>query len=277
MAIDMDHLREWIGNSETADDVVTAAPLAGYAAMLDRADAYPEPGDALPPSCHWLYFLPQARQSDIGDDGHPHRGGFLPPIALPRRMWAGSRLEFLKPLHVGDKIHRVSTVKKVTHKQGKTGDLVFCVVRHEISNTQGLAIIDEHDIVYRDEADPRAAPPPAKLAPEEATWSRDIHPDPVLLFRYSALTFNGHRIHYDRSYVTDVEGYPGLIVHGPLIATLLMDLCRREKPDAWLNKFSFRAVSPLFDIAAFQISGQPEADGRSARLWASKPDGSLAM
>lgn len=277
MAIDINHLKTWIGKTEETLDVVTAAPLAGYAAMLDRPDPYPKPGDVLPPSCHWLYFLPQAQQSDIGEDGHPRRGGFLPPVDLPRRMWAGSRLEFLKPVRVGDDIRRVSTISNVTHKHGKTGDLVFCVVRHEISNDQGLAIVDEHDIVYRDEADPNAPPPPGVPAPEEAVWSRQIEPDSVLLFRYSALTFNGHRIHYDRSYVTEVEGYPGLIVHGPLIATLLMDLCRREQPDGWLNKFSFRAVSPLFDIASFQINGQPGSDATSARLWASKEDGSLAM
>lgn len=277
MAVDLEHLKTWIGKSETAEDVVTAAPLAGLSAMLDRPDDYPKPGDEIPPSCHWLYFLPQAPQSEIGDDGHPRRGGFLPPVDLPRRMWAGSRLEFQAPLHVGETIRRVSTIKDVSHKQGKTGDLVFCVVRHEISNADGLAVVDEHDIVYREEADPNAPPPPSKAAPDDALWARTINPDPVLLFRYSALTFNGHRIHYDRSYVTEVEGYPGLIVHGPLIATLLMDLCRRQQPDRWLSRFAFRAVSPLFDIAPFQVNGRPENDGATARLWASKEDGTLAM
>ena len=277
MAIDIDHLRGWVGKTEEMVDLVTAAPLAGYAAMLDRSDPYPKMGDVLAPSCHWLYFLPQAKHSEIGEDGHPRRGGFVPPVPLPRRMWAGSRLEFLKPLKVGDEIRRVSSIKDVTYKQGKTGDLVFCVVRHEISNDQGLALVDEHDIVYRDEADPSAPPMPPKPVPENAVWTRSIQPDPVLLFRYSALTFNGHRIHYDRSYVTDVEGYPGLIVHGPLIATLLMDLCRREQPDRWLKKFSFRALSPLFDIAPFQVNGRPDANGAFADLWASKEDGSLAM
>lgn len=277
MTIDMKHLSQWIGKTERYDDVVTAAPLAGYAAMLDRKDAYPQPGDELPPSAHWLYFLPQAPQSEIGPDGHPKRGEFLPPVALPRRMWAGSRLEFLKPLKVGDAVQRVSTIQDVSHKQGKTGDLVFCVVRHEISNAEGLCIVDEHDIVYRDEPDSNAPPPLAKAAPDGAQWSHRIEPDPVLLFRYSALTFNGHRIHYDRSYVTEVEGYPGLIVHGPLIATLLMDLCRREQPGRLLKSFAFRAVSPLFDTAPFAVNGCLSDDGLGAEVWASKEDGSLAM
>ncbi len=277
MAIDMSHLSQWIGTSETTDDLITASQLAGYSAMLDRNDAYPCLGDPLPPSTHWLYFLPQALQAEIGPDGHAKRGGFLPPVELPRRMWAGSRLEFLAPLEVGDNVRRVSTIKDVTHKQGKTGDLVFCVVRHEISNDEGLAIIDEHDIVYREEPSPDAEVPPAIPAPDGAKWTRLIEPDPVLLFRYSALTFNGHRIHYDRSYVTEVEGYPGLIVHGPLIATLLMDLCRRENPDRRMRKFSFRAVSPLFDIASFRVNGTPNEQGHVAKLWASKLDGSLAM
>jgi len=277
MTIDIEHLRQWIGKSETAEDLITASQLAGYAAMLDRDDAYPALGDQLPASTHWLFFLPQALQSEIGPDGHPHRGGFLPPVELPRRMWAGSRLEFKAPLLVGDRVQRVSTIKDVSHKAGKTGDLVFCVVRHEISNAQGLAIVDEHDIVYRDEPTPNAAAPAPIPAPQNAIWTRQIDPDPVLLFRYSALTFNGHRIHYDRSYVTDVEGYPGLIVHGPLIATLLMDLCRRQHPARHLSKFSFRAVSPLFDINSFHVNGLPDATGNTAQLWASREDGSLAM
>ena len=277
MIVDIDHLRTWIGKTEITNDIVTASQLAGYSAILDRDDAYPKVGDPLPPSAHWLYFLPQARQSLIGPDGHPERGAFLPPIDLPRRMWAGSRLEFKRDLKVGEEIQRVSTIKDVTHKRGKNGDLVFCVVRHEISNADGVAIIDEHDIVYREEHDANVSPPPSKPAPDGAVWNRQIDPDPVLLFRYSALTFNGHRIHYDRSYVTETEGYPGLIVHGPLIATLLMDLARREHPSKRMSGFSFRALSPVFDTAKFQVNGLPSDEGSSAELWVSKHDGSLAM
>ncbi len=282
MAVDGDHLRQWIGTSETAEDLVTGAPLAGYSAMLDRDDPPPQPGDPLPPSTHWLFFLPHARHSDIGADGHAKRGGFLPPVELPRRMWAGSRLQFLAPLRVGQRIRRVSTIKDVSHKKGQSGDLVFCLVRHEISNADGLALVDEHDIVYRDEPgtgplSPAPAPAPTQRPAEAPPWVRTLTPDPVLLFRYSALTFNGHRIHYDRTYVTEVEGYPGLIVHGPLIATLLMDLCRRENPNRNLTGFSFRAANPLFDSATFQIQGWPSKDGVAAKLSAIKPDGSVAM
>ena len=200
------HLQEWLGKTETLVDTVTAAPVRALSATLDRPDADPSKGTFLPELWHWLYFLPHARQSEIGPDGHPKRGGFLPPVPLPRRMWAGSRVQWLAPLAVGDEIKRVSKIESVTHKSGRTGDLIFVLVKHEISNQKGLAIIEEHDIVYRDAPgldDKPVAPTPA---PSDAKWSKTITPDDVLLFRYSALTFNGHRIHYDRKYVTEVEG-----------------------------------------------------------------------
>ena len=275
MSNNLEHLREWIGRTEEVADVVTPYPLAALAATLDRDDADPREGDAVPPGWHWLYFLPVARQSMLGPDGHPKRGGFLPPVPLPRRMWAGGRLEFKKPLHVGEAIRRVSEIIDVTPKQGKTGSLVFVLVRHQVLCGDGVAVVEEHDLVYREAADPNAPPPPPKPAPAEVVWQRTITPDPVLLFRYSALTFNGHRIHYDRRYVTEEEGYPGLIVHGPLIATLLLDLCRRERPDATLSKFGFRAVSPVFDDRPFTVAGAP--DGTSVALWALNADGALAM
>ena len=275
MTDDLDHLRQWIGRTEETQDLVTAYPLAAMSATLDREDPDPKAGDAVPPGWHWLYFLPIARHSGLGPDGHPARGGFMPPVPLPRRMWAGSRLEFVKPLRVGETIHRVSEICDVTPKQGKSGPLVFVMARHRISGGDGLAIVEEQDIVYREAAAPGAPPPPPKPAPAEAVWQRTIEPDPVLLFRYSALTFNGHRIHYDHKYVTGVEGYPGLIVHGPLIATLLVDLCRRQRPEATLAKFEFRAVSPLFDDRPFTVAGAP--DGESAKVWALNADGALAM
>ncbi|WP_019140948.1 FAS1-like dehydratase domain-containing protein [Noviherbaspirillum massiliense] len=275
--MDIDHLRSWIGRTETLDDLVTPTPIAALAATLDRDDPQPRKGDALPPLWHWLYFLPLHRRSELGQDGHARRGGFLPPVPLPRRMWAGGRLRFHHPLRVGEDISRTSQIVDVSHKQGRSGELVFVLVRHEISNDQGVALTEEHDIVYRDNPKPEdpVAEPPA--APAEAAWSRVITPDDVLLFRYSALTFNGHRIHYDRRYVTEVEGYPGLIVHGPLIATLLVDLLRRNLPQADLAEFSFRAVSPVFDVAPFSVCGQPEADGKTVRLWAKNAGGGLAM
>ena len=269
-------LEQWIGRAETRTDVITAVPVAALAATLDRNDPPPQPGDALPPLWHWLYFLPVHRQSELGSDGHPRRGGFLPPVPLPRRMWAGGRLEFHRPLRVGESITRTSRIVDVTSKQGRSGSLVFVLVRHEISTPQGLALTEEHDIVYRDDPNPNDPAPVPPAAPVDSEWQRSIVPDDVLLFRYSALTFNGHRIHYDRRYVTEVEGYPGLVVHGPLIATLLLDLLRRSMPRAGVTQFRFRAVSPLFDLAPFAICGKPD-DNRVVRLWAQNAAGGLAM
>ena len=277
-AANLDHLRHWTGGTEQRDDVVTAAPLAGWIAALDRADdPAPAEGTELPPLAHWLYFLPQALQREIGADGHPRRGGFLPPVALPRRMWAGGRLANRHPIRVGDAVTRRSTIKSVDAKHGRSGALVFVTVLHEVLNAHGVAITEEHDIVYRDNPLPGSPPPPAAAAPTDEAYRRAIVPDPVLLFRYSALTFNGHRIHYDRSYVTEVEGYPGLIVHGPLIATLLVDLLRREQPGAVLKRFEFKAASPLFDIHPFTVCGKPEAGGGEVALWARNHLGQLAM
>ena len=276
MTIDIEHLRTWIDQTTVIEDVVTPAPLRALTATLDRDDPPTAPADALPPCWHWLYFLPIHRQSEIGPDGHPKRGGFLPPVPLPRRMWAGSQLQFLAPLRVGQAISRTSRIADVRMKEGRTGPLVFVNVDHEIRADGELAIVERHDIVYRDNPKPGDPVPAPQPAPNDAAWTRDIVPDDVLLFRYSALTFNGHRIHYDRKYVTEVEGYPGLIVHGPLIATLLLDLLRRNLPDAAVKAFSFRAVKPLFDIAPFKVCGRQE-DAETVKLWARTPDGHLAM
>jgi 3-methylfumaryl-CoA hydratase len=275
--IDLEHLRGWVGRTETVDDFVTPSKVAALAATLDREDGFPGTGGALPPPWHWTLCVPAVRQSAIGPDGHPARGGFLPPVPLPRRMWAGGRLTFPQPLRVGEAVQRRSQVMSVDHKSGRTGELVFVLVRHEFHGAMGLCITEEHDIVYRDMPAADAPPPAYKAAPASATWERTIVPDDVLLFRYSALTFNGHRIHYDRRYVTEVEGYPGLIVHGPLIATLLLDLLRRNLPGASIAAFEFKALKPVFDIAPFSVHGQPEGEGRTVRLWARDADGGLAM
>ena len=275
------HLQEWLGKTETLQDVVTAVPVKALSATLDRSDAAPVTGSFLPELWHWLYFLPCALQSEIGPDGHPKRGGFLPPVPLPRRMWAGSRIEWLAPLAVGDEIERVSKIESVTHKAGRTGDLIFVLVKHAISNQNGLALVEEHDIVYRDapgQDDKPVAPTPA---PTGATWSKTITPDDVLLFRYSALTFNGHRIHYDRKYVTEVEGYPGLIVHGPLIATLLVDLVRQSILGCTLKSFEFRAIRPTFDINVFKVNAkldlEKDPSGKTISIWAQDHEGWLTM
>jgi len=268
--------REWIGRTEQRADHATPVPVAAMSATLDRDDPEPLPGTELPLLWHWLYFLPLARASEIGPDGHPRRGGFLPPVDLPRRMFAGGRYEFHHPLQVGDAITRQSRIIDVSGKQGRSGTLVFVTVRHEIANTRGVAITEEHDIVYRDNPSADAPPAAPRPAPEGAEFSREIVADPVLLFRYSALTFNGHRIHYDRSYVTEVEGYPGLIVHGPLIATLLVDLLRRNAPHASVRRFAFKAMRPIFDIHPFSVCGRSNGDHRIA-LWARDHEGFLAM
>jgi 3-methylfumaryl-CoA hydratase len=272
-------LTGWIGRSERSSDLITATPCAALAATLDRPAARPRSGAPLPALWHWLYFLPLAPQSELGADGHPRRGGFLPPVPLPRRMWAGSDFVFHKPLAIGDAIERTSTIVEVAEKRGRTGPLLFVRVRHEIrrSDETDVALTEFHDIVYREAAGPGEASPAPKVAPPGAAWERRWVPDPVLLFRYSALTFNTHRIHYDRRYATEVEGYPGLVVHGPLIATLLLDLLRRQMPDAEVARYDFRAMRPLFDLQPFDVCGAPRPDGKTFRLWTRDHEGFVTM
>jgi 3-methylfumaryl-CoA hydratase len=272
---ELGRLADWVGRTESAEDVASALPVAMLAALLDRDDPPPRPGDALPPLAHWLHFPPLHRQSEIGPDGHARRGSFLPPVPLPRRMWAGSRIEFLRPLAIGEPMRRVSRIAAVTVKEGRSGPLVFVTVRHEVSGPAGLALADEHDIVYRGAGAGAAAAPAA--APAGEAWSREIRPDPVLLFRYSAATFNGHRIHYDQPYATRVEAYPGLVVHGPLVATLLVDLLRRNRPGIELASYAFRALRPLFDTAPFAVCGLPDDASRSARLWTRDAEDAITM
>jgi 3-methylfumaryl-CoA hydratase len=273
----MQDLRTWIGRSETHADRIGPTPVRALNATLDLPEMPVSDGTPLPPLWHWLYFLPLHRQSEIGPDGHAQRGGFLPPVPLPRRMWAGGQFEFRAPLRVGDAVERTSTVADVTVKEGRTGTLVFVKVRRVLrrSGAAEPAIVEFHDIVYRQAKKPGDADPPPQAAPGGAPWSREIVPDAVLLLRYSALTFNGHRIHYDRKYATEVEGYPGLVVHGPLIATLLMDLVRRHAPDAEVATFRFKAVRPTFDPHPFRVNGRRE--GNHVKLWAQDHEGWLTM
>ena len=236
-------------------------------------------GTLLPPLWHWLYFLPLHRQSEIGADGHAQRGGFLPPVPLPRRMWAGSQIEFRSRIRVGDRVARTSTIADVTVKLGRTGQLAFVKLRHELrcNDAAEPALVEWHDIVYREAPRPGAALPVPQNAPADAAWRRQIVPDDVLLFRYSALTFNGHRIHYDRRYVTEVEGYPGLVVHGPLVATLLLDLLQRHQPGDEVARFHFKAVRPTFDLHPFDVHARPLPDGKTVHLWATDHEGWLTM
>jgi 3-methylfumaryl-CoA hydratase len=267
------NLDAWLDRQEVAKDTITAFPLKALAATLERT----ETGDVVPPMWHWLYFLPVSPLQDAGPDGHPRRGEFLPPVPLPRRMWAGGRLTFNAPLKVGERAVRTSTIASIEDKTGRSGRLVFVTVQHTIEVAGESRIEEEHDIVYRDAPRADAPPPKAALAPQGETWRCTIHPDPVLLFRYSALTFNSHRIHYDYPYVTGVEGYPDLIVHGPLIATLLVDLVRRELPGATLQSFAFKAGRPSFANRPLTVCGKPSDDGTTIDLWAKDHEGYLTM
>ena len=274
----MINLKDWIGRTETLVDDITAFPVQGLAATLDSPMPRPQPGFPLPPLWHWMYFLTTAPQSDMTTDGHPKRGGFLPPVDLPRRMWAGSQIEFIAPITVGSRMTRLSTIADVTEKDGRSGKLVFVKVRHEyrIEGEAAVALREFHDIVYRPAATPADPVSAPVAAPEGATWTKSYKADDVFLFRYSALTFNGHRIHYDRPYVTGVEGYPGLIVHGPLQATLLLELIRQNAPDKVVKTFRFRAIRPTFDINPFTVNARLETGGK-VKLWGRDHEGWLTM
>jgi 3-methylfumaryl-CoA hydratase len=273
---EINHLKSWIGKTETLQDVITLFPVQALAATFNQSKTYQE-GDVLPELWHWLYFLPNAPLSEVGPDGHPKRGGFLPPVPLPRRMWAGSRLTWYHPLKIGEKISRHSTITAVEHKFGRSsGDLIFVTVQHEITNEKGLAISEEHDIVYRPVPPKDEKPATPVIIEDQADWSKEIIPNEVLLFRYSALTFNGHRIHYDRKYVNEVEIYPGLIVHGPMIATLLVELLHENLPNRRLKTYEFRALRPLFDIHHFAVLGKVQ-ENQSISLWTKNFEGYASM
>jgi 3-methylfumaryl-CoA hydratase len=270
---------KWVGRSQQRLDWVNPNHLAAWNATLDRDDPFPKEGDPVPPSFHWALFPPLARQSELGPDGHPRRGGFLPPVPLPRRMWAGSRLELPGTLHVGERVEMVSVIDKVEQKTGKAGSLVFVTVRHTVTGAGAPAVpavIEEQDIVYREPPRPGGTPPPVEPAPR-GRWRRTIVPDDVLLFRYSALTFNGHRIHYDRRYVTGEEGYAGLVVHGPLLATLLLDLVRRELPAATVARFRFRGLRPTVDTTPITVQGEPGPAPGQVRLWTTENQGQVGL
>ncbi|TCS62634.1 FAS1-like dehydratase domain-containing protein [Varunaivibrio sulfuroxidans] len=280
-----DDMTRWIGNRTQSDDVITPSSCAAMAATLGWVGPPPRDGEAIGPLWHWMYFTDKARSGQLGADGHPVRGGFLPPIALPRRMFAGARVRFDAPLYVGEKIHRHSEITAIAAKKGRSGALVFVTIRHRIEGPQGPALEEEHDIVFRGARSAQDGSPEPKPFTGAVTRRRRVMPDPVLLFRYSALTFNGHRIHYDHPYATHVEGYPDLVVHGPLIATLLADFAREAAPERSLASFTFRAKAPLFanrsfDIVALEEGGDhdnaPDTDAR-ARVCALTPEGARAM
>jgi 3-methylfumaryl-CoA hydratase len=268
-------LAGWTGTWRVVEDLLVPGPAAGLAGLFDL-DAIPQ-GDALPPMWHWVYFLEWPKRSAIDADGHPVRGGFLPPVELPRRMFAGGRAEFLRPLRVGDAAVRKGRVVRVRETTGRSGPLVFVTVRYELSGSAGLAVREEQDIVYRGVAS-EAAPAAREPSPlPVAAWESSLMPDPVLLFRFSALTANGHRIHYDRPYATEVEGYPGLVVHGPLVALSLLELARTHAEGRPIVRFGFRARRPLFDNGRVTLLGGPMPTADGAELAAYSPEGRLAM
>ncbi|KQT35207.1 hypothetical protein ASG29_03585 [Sphingomonas sp. Leaf412] len=269
---DAPRLEDWIGSQQVCDDPLAPFPAQALGAVLGRREV----GDMLPLPWHWLYAIVPPAPGATGVDGHPARGGFLPPVPLPRRMWAGSDIAIARPLHLGTPARRTSTVADVRRKDGRSGPLVFVTVEHVWTQGDAICLTERQDIVYRDVA-PLAgtpvAPPPEPIdpAPVRATST----PDAVMLFRYSALTHNAHRIHYDLPYATDAEGYPGLVVHGPLIATMLIDAATPLVDGRRPVRFSFRAQRPAF-------AGQPlrlcaRADGPSLSLWSVNADGHVGV
>jgi 3-methylfumaryl-CoA hydratase len=267
--------RSWIGRTELVPDPLSWVQAQAAQAMLDEPGEALIDGAELPLPWHWFYFLPRASQANLDADGHPHRGGFLPPIPYPRRMFAGARIQVHRPLRVGLPATRTGRIQDVVMKSGKTGALAFVTVAYRFEQEGVLCLEEEQDIVYREPGARVAAPHPVELpAPPPGSWSRQWQPDTRLLFRFSALTFNAHRIHYDRGYALDVEGYPGLVVHGPLTAVLLLQLVRQSTPRP-VAAFSFRGVAPLFDLGPVRLLANLEQD--TVKLQAQGPDGQAAL
>ena len=260
----------WIGRTEERGDTMDAARSNALTAALGVETAFAA-GDVLPPLHHFLHFWDVRPPADLGADGHPAKGGFLPPVPLPRRMWAGGRIAFHQPLHFGERITKLSTIRSITAKSGKSGDLVFVTVEHALSGESGLAITEEQDLVYRGAAAPGSIAAPTDSADEpHADARRVIFPDEVLLLRYSALTMNGHRIHYDLPYAQGEEAYPALVVHGPLMATCLAAMAQRELGGT-LSTFSYRGQSPAFAGHTLHICGDRTDEG--LQLWTQQGGG----
>jgi 3-methylfumaryl-CoA hydratase len=273
--LDLDHLKQWIGRTTEASDIVTAHLVKGLRATLFQEIGEPKPGDAAPFTAHWCLAQPVFPMSQLGPDGHPTRGGFLPSVPLPRRMWAGGELEFVDALRVGDESKRTSRISDVTLKTGSTGTLCFVSVEHVVTSPRGIAVRERQDIVYRDMSGAPAAPAKAARPPPVAQHRETHMADPVLLFRYSALTFNGHRIHYDRDYVTKVEGYPGLIFHGPLQAAFIVELAAKLHGGQPPKKFVYRGLQPLFEGSEFSVNANTTENGME--LWTANSSGQPTM
>lgn len=279
MKVDIDALRCHIGKTIVEHDVATAAPLHGMIVTFDRDEEPPKEGDIVQPGWHCAYFLQMSRKASLAADGLPSSGGLLPQMPFPRRMYAGANLTFHDPIRVGDKLRRETELSDISLRSGSTGNLIFVTQTRRIFTNRGAAIEEEAHIVFREEvpAGAKSGTPRREVAPADLPWRRTIEVDPVSLFRYSALTFNPHRIHYDRGYATTVEGYPGLVVHGPYSQQCLIDFARDHNPGKRMVAFSQRAHAPLFDTRPFTLVGRPNADGRECELWARTPEGRIAM
>lgn len=267
--------QDWVGREEKWEARIAESAMHAMAAALDL-EAVPQSGEALPYGWQWLFFNPTVRKSELGVDGHPARGGFLPPVALPRRMWAGSRISYLESIPVGADATRCSRILKVQSKEGRKGSLCFVTVEHTTSYDEKICIVEEQDIVYRDATLPGTPAPTPKPYEGVPQWSQNFVADSTLLFRYSALTFNGHRIHYDQPYAQGEEGYPDLVVHGPLTATLLQQFAIEHAEGKRLKQFDFRGVAPLFVNRPFKLEGR-KGDGNTLDVWARGSQGELAM
>ncbi|WP_322084583.1 FAS1-like dehydratase domain-containing protein [Burkholderia sp. BCC1972] len=270
--VDIAHLREWVGQTRTDHDILSSRHARLMAATLGLAQSGLVEGAALPPLWHWLYFLSGEPPAALGRDGHPARGGFLPPVTLPNRMWAGGQLEFHAPVPLDARVEKHSTVVSVDHKQGRSGELVFVKVRHELLHAGNRVLTEHHDIVYKGATATGSAA--ANVGIPAAQHSRRIEPDATMLFRYSALTFNGHRIHYDADYCREVEGYPNLVIHGPLNATLLAAFAQ-EVSGRPVKTFSYRGLKPAMVGNALTLNAAH--DGDRLVLWVALPHGSMSM
>lgn len=275
MTLDTASLQAWCGKPRESVDVIAPGPVAALSAALDHAAPAALDGEPLPPCWHWLFFHEHTRASQIGEDGHPARGGFLPPVPLPRRMWAGGVVNFRAPVRIGDTLRRLSTVTDISARSGRSGELVFVTVKHAYYRQDTLCIEERQDLVYREAGTPSAAAAPSAHEAPAFDVVRELTPDAVLLFRYSALTFNGHRIHYDRDYATGVEAYPERVVQGPLTATLLLDTLRGGLASENVSSFEFRGRRPLFAGAPVTLCAR--RGGQVVELCALDGSGALAM
>ena len=273
-AVDVEYLHRWVGREQVVEDSLDPWKAVSLAATLDL-DAAPAAGEDLPLCWQWLYFnvLPRAR--DVGMDGHPATGGFLPPTPFPRRMWAAGKLEVTRLPRLGEPAQRHSRIASIECKEGRSGALLFVNVDHHITQAGDPCILEQQNLVYRPMPEAAQALPAGKGPRLEAQWRRQIKADPVLLFRYSALTGNAHRIHYDREYAREVEFYPALVVHGPLQACLLGGLLSQQLPGTRVRSFTFRAQRPIFDTEDFSLCGY--RDGRQVELWTETHDGFIGM